>query len=444
MIMHNDKMTSCWNDSLEDYYFLKDIMRDHSPKGKEEKWPEEEYVNRIRKDFPILHRKVQGKPLIWLDNGATTQKPQQVITALTQYYSQYNSNIHRGAHTLAEEATTAYEGAREKVKNFLGAAKSKEIIFTRGATEAINLVAQSYGEAEIGEGDEILISVMEHHSNIVPWKRLAKRKGASIKVIPMNDVGEIILEDYERLFSPRTKLVAITHVSNVLGTVNPVKTMIKIAHRHGAVVLVDGAQSVPHLFVDVTNLDADFFVFSGHKLYGPTGIGALYGKSILLDKMSPWQSGGGMIENVSFDQVAYQDIPYKFEAGTGNIGDAIGLGVAIDYLTKVGMDFIEGHEKKLLEYALERLREIPGIRLLGEALDKTSVISFVLSGMSPETVGEYLNKEGIALRSGHHCAQPVLGSLGLKSCLRASLGLYNTRCEIDNFVRSLMTIASIK
>lgn len=423
------------------YYFMNQMLT--APISKDQDlgdWQQDGSIHRIRKDFPILHRKVNGKSLIWLDNGATTQKPYAVIDSLNQYYSQYNSNIHRGAHTLAKEATNAYEGARDKVRSFLGAAHSEEIIFTRGTTEAINLIAESYGGSQLQEGDEILISVMEHHSNIVPWQKLQKEKGVVIKQIPINDMGEIILEEYESLFSERTKLVAITHVSNVLGTINPVKSMIEIAHRHGAAVLVDGAQAVPHLHVNVNELDADFYVLSGHKMYGPTGIGVLYGKLALLEVMPPWQRGGGMIESVSFQHTTYQNLPYKFEAGTGNIADAIGLGAAVDYLEKIGMHSIEAHERMLTIYAMKRLQEMKCIHLIGTARNKTSVISFVVDGSSPERVGQYLNQEGIAVRAGHHCAQPVLQRFGLTSSVRASLGLYNTREEVDDFANALLKL----
>ncbi len=400
------------------------------------------YIHSIRKDFPILHRRMNGRPLIWLDNGATTQKPQEVINTLSKYYSGYNSNIHRGAHTLADQATKAYEDAREKVRDFIGAGLPEEIIFTRGTTEGINLVAESFGATELNEGDEILLSEMEHHSNIVPWQKLKQKRGAVIKVIPISDDGEILLQEYEKLFTPRTKLVAITQVSNVLGTINPVKAMIETAHRNGARVLVDGAQSVPHLPVDVKALDTDFLVFSGHKLYGPTGIGVLYGKKELLEQMPPWQTGGGMIKTVSFDHTTYENLPYKFEAGTGNIADAIGLGAAIDYLKRIGMDKVMEHERDLTRYAMGRLGEIPGLRLIGTAPDKTSVLSFVLKNISPERTGEYLNREGIAVRAGHHCAQPVLDRYGLSSSVRASLGVYNMKEEVDSLANVLLKIAT--
>jgi cysteine desulfurase/selenocysteine lyase len=400
-------------------------------------------VQSVRKDFPILHKKVNGKSLIWLDNGATTQKPNQVINSLNQYYSNYNSNIHRGAHTLAKYATKAYEEAREKVKEFIGASLSEEIIFTRGTTEAINLIAESYGNMTIHEGDEILLTMMEHHSNIVPWQKLQQEKGAVIKVIPINDKGEILLEEYQKLLSSRTKIVGITHVSNVLGTVNPVDCMIKLAHSYGACVVIDGAQSIPHLPINVRAMDADFYVFSGHKMYAPTGIGALYGKKSLLDRMPPWQRGGGMINQVSFDHTTYNPTPYKFEAGTGNIGDAIALGSAIDYLIGIGMERVEEHERELTMYAMERLSQIPGICMIGTAPNKISVLSFVIDGSSPERIGKYLDYEGIAVRAGHHCAQPVLDKFGLASTVRASLGIYNTREEVDSLANAILKIAKM-
>jgi cysteine desulfurase/selenocysteine lyase len=395
----------------------------------------------IRKDFPILQRRVNGRPLVWLDNSATTQKPMQVINAISRYYGEYNSNIHRGAHTLAKLSTNAYESAREKVRSFIGASSAEEIVFVRGATEAINLVAESFGGMNIQNGDEILISTMEHHSNIVPWQKLQRTKGAVLKVIPINDRGEIIMEEYEKLLTPRTRIVAVTHVSNTLGTINPVAAMIEMAHKQGAYVLVDGAQSVPHLPVDVKELDADFYVFSGHKIYGPTGIGVLYGKKRLLEEMPPWQRGGGMIKNVSFNDTTYNNLPYKFEAGTGNIADAIGLGKAIEYVQKIGMENIEYHEKSLTVYAMEKLYEIPGIRIIGTSSDKTSVISFVLKDVSPENAAYYLNQEGIAVRAGHHCAQPALNRYGLTSTIRSSFALYNTFEEVDLLAKALHQIA---
>lgn len=397
-------------------------------------------VNAVRKDFPILQKRVNGMPLVWLDNSATTQKPECVIGELGRYYREYNSNVHRGAHTLAKLATEAYEAAREKVKDFLGAASPEEIIFTRGATEAINLVAESFGGLKVGADDEIVLTVMEHHSNIVPWQKLCEEKGAVLKVAPINRRGEIILAEYENLFTPRTKIASISHVSNVLGTINPIEEMIRIAHQNGAYALIDGAQSVPHLGIDVNGLDADFFAFSGHKLYGPTGIGVLYGKKALLEEMPPWQRGGGMIKNVDFDKTSFADLPEKFEAGTGNIADAIGLGAAIDYIRKIGMANIERYEKRLTAYAMEQMQQIPGLHIVGTALDKTSVISFVLENIPPEKVAQLLDKNGIAVRSGHHCAQPVLRNYGLQSSVRASIGLYNTKEEIDYLVDSVLKL----
>jgi cysteine desulfurase/selenocysteine lyase len=400
-------------------------------------------VQAVRKDFPILHRRVNGKSLIWLDNGATTQKPNQVINTLNHYYRNYNSNIHRGAHTLAKYATKAYEEAREKVKEFIGASRAEEIIFTRGTTEAINLICESYGNMSIHEGDEILLTMMEHHSNIVPWQKLQQEKRAVIKVIPINDRGEILIEEYKKLLSSRTKIVGITHVSNVLGTVNPVDCMIQLAHSYGACVVIDGAQSIPHIPINVRAMDADFYVFSGHKMYAPTGIGALYGKKELLDRMPPWQRGGGMIHQVSFDHTTYNPTPYKFEAGTGNIADAIALGAAIDYLNGIGMERVEEHERELTRYAMERLSEIPGVHMIGTAPNKISVLSFVIDGNSPESMGQYLDQEGIAVRAGHHCAQPVLDRFGLTSSLRASLGIYNTREEVDSLANAVLKVAKM-
>lgn len=440
--LEDNTCTEC-ND-MADYYFLKN---NNSKSSLSEQiapyWNRSFDVHSIRKDFPILHRKVNGNSLIWLDNGATTQKPLEVINTLNQYYSQYNSNIHRGAHTLANYATKAYEGAREKVRDFIGAALAEEIIFTRGTTEAINLIAESYGQMNIHEGDEILLSMMEHHSNIVPWQKLEQEKGAIIKVIPISEGGEVLLDEYQKLLSPRTKIVGITHVSNVLGTINPVETMVKMAHSHGACVVIDGAQSIPHLPIDVKELDADFYVFSGHKMYGPTGIGVLYGKKALLDLMPPWQRGGGMINNVSFSHTTYNHLPYKFEAGTGNIADAIALGAAIDYLKKIGMPKIEEHERELTLYAMGRLKQIPNLHLIGTVPNKISVLSFIIDGTSPENVGQYLDREGIAVRAGHHCAQPVLSRFGLTSAVRASLGVYNTREEVDCLANAILKIAKL-
>lgn len=396
----------------------------------------------IRKDFPILTRKVNGKKLIWLDNSATTQKPQAVINALNHYYTTTNSNVHRGAHALAKESTDAYEKARSNIRAFIGARSSNEIIFTRGATEAINLVAMTYGYEHINKGDEILLSTMEHHSNIVPWQKIADEKGATLKPIPIDQNGDIILEEYEKMFNEKTKMVGITHVSNILGTVNPVATMVQIAHKHGVCVLIDGAQSAPHLPVDVCGMDADFFVFSGHKLYGPTGIGVLYGKKHLLDEMVPWQRGGGMIKDVTFERSIFHDPPGKFEAGTGNIADAIGLSAAIDYIRKIGPTRIEQHEKELTTLAMKLLSTIKGIHLIGTSQTKTSVIAFAHKSISPDTFAKALNNEGIAIRSGHHCAQPTLRHFGYESCARASIGMYNTPSEIRYFAECVKNIVN--
>ncbi|MGE5598861.1 MAG: SufS family cysteine desulfurase [Bacteroidota bacterium] len=384
-----------------------------------------------RKDFPILEQRVNGHPLIWLDNAATTQKPLAVLDALDRYYREYNSNVHRGAHTLADRATEAYENARGKAREMLGAGSNEEIVFVRGTTEAINLVAQTHGRMKIGRGDEILVSGMEHHSNIVPWQHLCQATGAVIKVIPLNDQGEILLDEYERLLARRPRLVAVTHVSNVLGTINPIQVMSEMAHYYGARILVDGAQAVPHLPVNVTELDADFYAFSGHKTYGPTGIGVLYGKKALLEEMPPWQGGGGMIQRVGFDETTYNALPHKFEAGTGNIADAVGLGAALDYLGKIGLAKIEAYEGVLTGYALGLLGKVKGLRLIGAAPFRAGVISFVVDGISPQHLAERLDQRGIAVRVGHHCAQPLMDRSGLKETIRVSLGLYHTEKELD-------------
>ncbi|HEY3493782.1 MAG TPA: SufS family cysteine desulfurase, partial [Polyangiaceae bacterium] len=367
----------------------------------------------IKRDFPILEERVHGKKLVWLDNAATTQKPRAVIERLSYYYEHENSNIHRGAHALAARATDAYEAARDKVRRFLNAPSSKEIVFVRGGTEAINLVAQSWGRRNVAAGDEIVVSLLEHHANIVPWQQLAKEKGARLRAAPVDDDGQILLEDFERLLGPKTRIVAITHVSNALGTIVPVREMTAIAHRYGARVLVDGAQSVSHMPVDVQAIDCDFYCFSGHKVFAPTGIGALFGKAEVLDAMPPWQGGGNMISDVTFQKTTYQAAPWRFEAGTGNIGDAVGLGAALDYVTAVGMPAIERYEHELLVYATERLETVPGLRMIGTAREKAGVLSFVLDGQRTEDVGGALDREGIAVRSGHHCAQPILRRFGL-------------------------------
>ncbi len=398
------------------------------------------HVQAIRQDFPILRQEVHGKTLIWLDNAATTQKPQAVIDALSRFYECDNSNIHRGVHTLADRATDAYERAREKAQNFIGARDSQEIIFVRGTTEAINLVAQSYGRKYIRQGDEIVVTIMEHHANIIPWQMLCQETGAVLRVAPCDDRGEILLDEYAALLNRKTALVALTQVSNVLGTVNPVGVMTQMAHGVGARVLVDGAQSVPHLPVDVQALNCDFLAFSGHKLFAPTGIGVLYGKAEVLDMMPPWQGGGNMIQDVTFERTIYNTLPHKFEAGTGNIADAVGLGAAIDYLERIGFHAAMQHEEALLAYGMKRLSDIPGLRLIGTAPHKVSVLSFVLDGISDEEMGRRLDQEGIAVRAGHHCAQPVLRRFGLESTVRPSLALYNTFEDIDALVAAILKV----
>ncbi|MEJ1959241.1 MAG: family 2A encapsulin nanocompartment cargo protein cysteine desulfurase [Nitrosomonadales bacterium] len=395
----------------------------------------------VRRDFPILKELVNGRPLAWLDNAATTQKPQSVIDRLSYFYAHENSNIHRAAHELAARATDAYEGARDKVANFINASSSSEIVFVRGTTEAINLVAQSWGRKSIGKDDEIIITWLEHHANIVPWQMLCAETGAKLRVVPVDDDGQVLLDEYERLLNSRTKLVSFTQVSNALGTVTPAKQMIEMAHRYGARVLLDGAQSVSHMRADVQYLDCDFFVFSGHKVFGPTGIGALYGKPEVLEAMPPWQGGGNMIEDVTFEKTRYNPAPAKFEAGTGNIADAVGLGAAIDYVQKIGIDNINRYEHELLVYAMKGLNSVPGLRLIGTAPDKTSVLSFVLEGYQTSEVGDALNKEGIAVRSGHHCAQPILRRFGLETTVRPSLAFYNTCEEIDRLVNVVRQLA---
>jgi len=394
-------------------------------------------VNLVRRDFPILQEQVNGKQLVWLDNAATTQKPRQVIERISYFYEHENSNIHRAAHELAARATDAYEGARKKVQTFLNAASINEIIFVRGATEAINLVAKSWGEQNLSTGDEIIVSQLEHHANIVPWQQLAAKKGIKIKVIPVDEDGQIIIDEYVKLLGPKTKLVSFTQVSNALGTVTPAAQIIHLAHSAGAKVLVDGAQSVSHMPVDVQALNADWFVFSGHKVFGPTGIGVLYGKEDLLNQTQPWQGGGNMIKDVTFEYTQYHDAPGRFEAGTGNIADAVGLGAAIDYVTRLGMPAIAQYEHYLLVYATHLLKEVKGIRLIGTAPEKASVLSFVLEGYKTEEVGHALNERGIAVRSGHHCAQPILRRFGVEATVRPSLAFYNTCAEIDLLVNTL-------
>ncbi|MFV0404345.1 MAG: aminotransferase class V-fold PLP-dependent enzyme [Bacteroides graminisolvens] len=391
-------------------------------------------ITKIRADFPILSREVYGKPLIYFDNGATTQKPRCVVDAIVDEYYSVNANVHRGVHFLSQQATELHEGSRETVRRFINARTSAEVIFTRGTTEAINLLAFSFGEEFMKEGDEVIISTMEHHSNIVPWQLLAARKGISIKVIPMNDRGELLLDEYEKLFSDRTRIVSIAHISNVLGTINPVKEMIATAHAHGVPVLVDGAQSIPHIQVDVQDLDVDFFAFSGHKVYGPTGVGVLYGKEEWLDKLPPYQGGGEMIQSVSFEKTTFNELPFKFEAGTPDYIGTTGLAKALDYVSAIGLEQIAAHEHELTTYAMQRLGEIEGMRFLGEAAHKSSVVSFLVGNIHPFDMGTLLDRLGIAVRTGHHCAEPLMRRLGIEGTVRASFAMYNTKEEIDALV----------
>jgi len=394
-------------------------------------------VYKIRQQFPILNRKVKGKPLIYFDNAATSQKPQVVIDAITNYYSHYNANVHRGIHTLAEEATMAMEKTRDAAQNFINAASREQIVFTRGTTEGINLVAYTWGRQNINAGDEIIISTIEHHSNIVPWQMLCEEKKAVLKVIPVDSNGELRLDEYKKLLNVKTKLVSIGHASNALGTINPVKEIIEAAHKNGAVVLVDGAQSVVHLDIDVQEMDCDFFVFSSHKLYGPTGIGILYGKKELLESMPPFMGGGEMIKEVTFEKTIYNDLPYKFEAGTPNIADTIALKTALDFVEQTGKEKIRKHEEELLVYATKKLEEIPGLKIIGKAKDKVSVISFVVDGLHPQDIGILLDNRGIAVRTGHHCAQPCMDFFGIPGTVRASFAMYNTKEEIDELIVGL-------
>lgn len=388
-------------------------------------------VNKIRADFPILGREVYGKPLVYLDNGATTQKPHVVVEAMTDEYYSVNANVHRGVHFLSQRATELHEGSRETVRAFINARSTSEIVFTRGTTESINLLASSFTESQMRSGDEVIVSVMEHHSNIVPWQLMAAKHGIVIKVIPMNDRGELLLDEYQKLFSPKTRLVSVAHVSNVLGTVNPVAEMIRFAHEQGVPVLVDGAQSVPHMPVDVQALDADFYVFSGHKVYGPTGVGVLYGKEAWLDRLPPYQGGGEMIQTVSFEKTTFNELPFKFEAGTPDFVGTTGLARALDYVSAIGMDQIAAYEHELTAYATERLKEIPNMRIFGQAAEKGSVISFLVGDIHHFDLGTLLDRLGIAVRTGHHCAQPLMQRLGIEGTVRASFGLYNTKEEID-------------
>ncbi len=400
-------------------------------------------VEKIREDFPILKQRVHGKPLVYLDNAATTQKPRVVIEAIQKYYTEENANVHRGVHFLSEKATQAYEGARSRIRRFINASKDKEIIFVRGATEGINLVVNSYGRKYIQPGDEIIISAMEHHSNIVPWQMLCEEKGAKLRIIPMNDAGELLIDEYEELLNERTKFVSVVQVSNSLGTVNPVRQIIQMAHNYGIPVLIDGAQAVQHMPVDVRDLDCDFYVFSGHKIFGPTGIGILYGKERLLEVMPPYQGGGDMILSVTFEKTIYNTLPAKFEAGTPHIEGGIGLGVAVDYVSKIGLDAIAAYEQELLKYATEALSEIEGLRIIGTAKEKASVLSFVLEGVHPHDMGTILDTEGIAIRTGHHCTQPVMQRFGIPATARASLAFYNTKEDIDALVRGIYKVKEI-
>ncbi len=397
----------------------------------------------IRRDFPILSQTVHGKPLVYLDNAATTQKPNVVIDSLRHFYCDSCANIHRGVHELSERSTCLYEGARLNVQQFLNAADTREIIFVRGATEGINLAAQTYGRKHVGAGDEVLITAMEHHSNIVPWQMLCEEKGAHLTVAPIDDRGELILEEFERRLTPRTRIAAISHVSNALGTVNPVREMIRMAHARGIPVLVDGAQATPHMAVDVQDLDCDFYVFSGHKVYGPTGIGAFYGKMALLEAMPPYQGGGDMIRTVTFEKTTYNDLPYKFEAGTPNISGTIALGAAIEYVTRIGLDRIRAHEQELLEAATAVVERVPGVRIIGTAREKAAVVSFTMDGVHPHDVGTILDRQGIAIRAGHHCAQPVMERFGVPATSRASFGLYNTHEEVEALGRGLLKVKEI-
>ena len=400
-------------------------------------------VARIRRDFPILDREVRGRRLSYLDNAATTQKPKVVLDVLTRYYTEHNANIHRGVHYLSEVATQAHEAARLTAQRFLNARQTREVIFTRNATEGINHVAQSFGHRYIGKGDEIVITGMEHHSNIVPWQLLCEQTGALLRVVPITDDGELIWEEFERLVGPHTKLVAAVHLSNSLGTVNPVARLVELAHQHGAAVLIDGAQAAYHFPVDVQALDCDFYVATGHKLYGPTGIGLLYGKAERLEEMPPYQGGGDMISSVTFEKTTYNEIPYKFEAGTPHIAGAIGLGAAIDYLTGLGFDQVALHERELLAYATDALQQIPGLKLIGTAPEKASILSFVMEGIHPHDIGTIVDQEGVAIRTGHHCTQPVMDRFGIPATARASLAMYNTRQDIDALVVALEQVRRV-
>jgi len=400
-------------------------------------------VLRIRQDFPILKRKIRGKPLVYLDNAASSQKPKAVIDAITRLYSEDYANVHRGVHELSQRSTEAYEGARLKVRRFINAGSEREIIFVRGATEAVNLVAQTHGRVQVRAGDEVLITTMEHHSNIVPWQILCEEKGAHLRVAPINDRGELILDELEKLLGPRTRLLALAHVSNALGTINPVREIIRMAHQRDVPVLLDGAQAVPHMAIDVRELDVDFYAFSSHKMFGPSGVGVLYGKEALLEAMPPYQSGGDMISSVTFEKTTYNRLPYKFEAGTPNIADVVGLGAAIDYLDGIGMEAIGAYEHELLDYGTQALSEIPGLELVGTAREKAAVLSFTLEGVHPHDVGTILDQDGIAVRTGHHCAQPVMDRFGIPATARASLAFYNTKAELDLLVAGIHKVIEV-
>ena len=397
-------------------------------------------IEQVREDFPILQRRVHDKPLVYLDSAATTQKPRPVIDALTRYYSDSNANIHRGVYVLSEEATAAYDGARSKVQRFINARSPREVIFTRNSTESINLVAQSFGRQQVAPGDEILITHMEHHSNIVPWQLLCEQMRARLRVVPIDDSGELMMDEFERLLGPKTKLVGVVHLSNSLGTINPVSEIIERAHRLDVPVLVDGSQAAYHMPVDVQALGCDFYALTGHKLYGPTGIGVLYGREALLDSMPPYQGGGDMIRSVTFEKTTYADLPNKFEAGTPHIAGAVGLGAAVDYVTSIGFDKIVAHERDLLAYGTDALSEVPGLRLIGTARTKASILSFVLKGVHPHDIGTIVDMEGVSIRTGHHCTQPVMERFGVPATARASVAMYNTRGEIDQLVRALLHV----
>ena len=400
-------------------------------------------INKVREDFPILSRQIYGKPLVYFDNGATTQKPLCVLDAMRNEYLNVNANVHRGVHYLSQQATDLHEAARETVRKFIKAPKVEEVIFTRGTTESLNLVVSSFGDRFLSEGDEVIVSVMEHHSNIVPWQLLAAKKGIAIKVIPMTDEGDVIMEEYEKLFNERTRIVSITQVSNVLGTINPVKEMIRIAHEHEVPVMVDGAQSTPHMKVDVQDLDCDFFAFSGHKIYGPTGIGVLYGKEKWLDEMPPYQGGGEMIESVSFEKTTFEKLPFKFEAGTPDYVATHGLATALNYVTELGLDNIFAHEQELTRYAMEQMKEIPGMRLFGTSQHKDAVISFLVGDIHHLDMGTLLDRLGIAVRTGHHCAEPLMLRLGISGTVRASFALYNTKEEVDALVAGIKRVSQM-